>query len=196
MILLKSFLLGLSVAAPVGPIGLLCMQRTLQYGRRAGFLSGLGAASADSIYAIFAAFGFTVITKFLTEKSEWIQGVGAIFLLYLGVRLLFKKASSKVATSTEGHKFYLSTLFLTITNPITILSFVAMFAGLGIESSSILSSFLLVIGVFSGSALWWFILSFGVSLAKAKFTPKRMRIVNIFSGVLLIVLGVSSFLYK
>ena len=192
--LVKGLVLGFSVAAPVGPIGLLCMQRTLMHGRLAGFFSGLGATTADALYGAVAAFGFTLVTDFLVRQQEWLQTVGGLFLIYLGIKTLLSKPADRSATAKGQGMWgmYLSTLLLTITNPLTILSFAAMFAGLGVASSasSTGSAVQMVLGVFLGSALWWGLLSVGVGFLKKRISPAILRGVNVVSGGLIAGLGV------
>src|SRR3989304_1757190 len=127
---LRSFIIGISIAAPVGPIGVLCIRRTLSHGKLAGFLSGLGAASADMLYGAIAAFGLTVIINLLVENAFWLQIIGGGFLLYLGIKTFLEKPAEHAAQAKQDGYFsmFLSTFFLTITNPITILSFAAIFA--------------------------------------------------------------------
>lgn len=197
MIFIKGMILGFSVAAPVGPIGLLCIQRTLNIGRLAGFLSGLGAATADALYSCIAAFGFTILSQFLIHQLLWFHVVGGIFLLYLGVKTFLTIPSSQVAKSRSDGllNIYASTFFLTITNPMTILSFAAMFAGLGIGSQpshSTWSAIGLVLSVFGGSAIWWFLLSTGVNLLERWFNTGRLRWINRISGGMIAGLGLLS----
>src|SRR3989344_6339612 len=157
--LIKGLIIGFSIAAPVGPIGLLCIQRTITYGRTSGLLTGLGAATADGLYGAVAAFGLTIISNFLVGQQFWFRLIGGVFLLYLGIKTFLSKPAEK--TVTESHKGlfsdYLSTVFLTLTNPTTILSFVAVFAGLGLGSmnGNTSSAILMVAGVIVGSAFWW-----------------------------------------
>ncbi len=200
-LLLKGFLIGFSIAATVGPIGVLCIQRTLTRGRLYGFVSGLGAASADAIYGAIAAFGLTFITQLLVGQQFWIRLIGGLFLLYLGLKTLFSKPAERAATAKSGGLLnaYVSTLFLTLTNPLTILSFIAIFAGVGLGGASrnYLSAVLTVLGVFLGSALWWFILSGSVSLFRTVFNERRvqwLRWVNMLSGTIIIVFGVLAML--
>src|SRR5690242_13032805 len=131
---LRGLLLGFSIAAPVGPIGVLCIRRTLADGRVVGFVSGLGAATADAFYGAVAGFGLTVISALLIEQRFWLRLIGGGFLLYLGVRTVLARPAERAASA--GGKglagAYGSTLFLTLTNPLTILSFAAIFAGLGV----------------------------------------------------------------
>ena len=195
MLLLKSLLLGLSVAAPVGPIGLLCINRTLNYGRMAGFFTGLGAATADMIYACFAAFGFGLVAQNIVDQQNWLELVGGLFLLYIGIKIFMSKPANRAVNLTNKTLtgMFVSTWLLTMTNPVTILSFAAMFAGLGFteQSGSLVNSFVLVTGVFLGSTLWWLILSGGVHVFKTKLLP-FLPLINKISGLLIILLGLFS----
>ncbi|MET3193447.1 LysE family transporter [Gottfriedia sp. OAE603] len=197
MLLLKSFILGFSVSAPVGPIGLLCIQRILTRGRAAGFVTGFGAATANLIYASIAAFGFSVVSSFLVEQQLIFRVIGGVFLFYLGLKTFMKKPSN-TAANLEGESIFamfLSTFVLMITNPVTILNFVAMFAGLGFEqsSSSSLVAVTLIVGVFLGAISWWIILSNVVSLFRNKIRPHLSR-VNKIAGLLIIILGILAFI--
>jgi threonine/homoserine/homoserine lactone efflux protein len=198
LLLLKGVVLGFSIAAPLGPIGVLCIRRTLADGRATGFVSGLGAATADTFYGGVAAFGLTAISGLLTQQQGIIRLVGGVFLLYLGLRTLLAKPATQAASVRRGGLLgaYGSTVFLTLTNPTTILSFIAIFAGLGVASGAggFGSAGLLVLGVCCGSALWWLILSSGVSLVRARITPRVLRWVNIVSGTLLIGFGLLALL--
>jgi threonine/homoserine/homoserine lactone efflux protein len=198
-------LLGLSIAAPVGPIGILCIRRTLVMGQWVGLVSGLGAATADGLYGCIAGFGLTAIADFLTHQSMWLRIVGGLFLCYLGITTFLSKPPTEPATVSAGNlpsetssmprslvTAYGSTLALTLTNPATLFSFAAIFAGLGIVDSaqSFADSGILVSGVFIGSALWWFFLSGAVSLFRARFTPTGLRWLNRLSGSILLAFGV------
>ena len=186
---IKGLIIGFSIAAPVGPIGVLCIRRTLTGGRLAGLLSGLGAATADAVYGSIAGFGLTVIAGFLMRQQSWLSLVGGLFLCYLGLKtLLAAPAESPASAKNEGlMASYASTFLLTLTNPATILSFTAIFAGLGLANAagSYASATILVLGVFAGSALWWLVLSGGVSLFRTRFTPGRLRWVNRLSGIII-----------
>ncbi|WP_088069867.1 LysE family translocator [Gottfriedia luciferensis] len=190
---LKGLLIGLSIAAPVGPIGVLCIRRTLAHGKMVGLVSGLGAATADGIYGLIAGFGLTVITNFLIGQHFWIQLIGGCFLCYLGIKTLISKASFSQSETQKKNIIgaFLSVLFLTLTNPMTILSFIAIFAGLGISNSgsSIISSVVLVLGVFCGSTLWWIILSSGVGLFRNRISDKSLTAINRLSGIIILIFG-------
>jgi threonine/homoserine/homoserine lactone efflux protein len=194
---LKGIVLGFSIAAPVGPIGLLCIQRTLAQGRTSGFVSGMGAATADGFYGSVAAFGLTAVSAFLLRFSFPIRIIGACFLFYLAARTFFarpKEGSTQRVFGASLWKAYASTVFLTLTNPMTILSFMAVFGGLGIVSAgrAYLNSGMLVAGVFLGSSLWWLMLSGAVGLFKARLTPGHLLWINRISGALIAALGVVS----
>lgn len=193
---LRGLLIGFSIAAPVGPIGVLCIRRTLAEGRAYGFVSGLGAATADATYGFVAGFGLTFVSSFLVSQGVWLRVIGGLFLLYLGVRTFVSRPASDAATSDKGRiglvGAFLSTLALTLTNPATILSFVIVFAGLGLASSGgdYLTALILVLGVFIGSAIWWLVLSGGVSLLRGRFSTRGLWWVNRISGILIVGFGV------
>jgi threonine/homoserine/homoserine lactone efflux protein len=192
--LFKGLLIGFSIAAPVGPIGVLCIRRTLAQGRLTGLLSGLGAATADALYGCVAGFGLTFVSTFLLDQQLWFKLVGSLFLLYLGLKTFLARPVGEAAPaqSKDFLGAYLSTFVLTLTNPATILSFMAVFAGLGLASagSDYSAAAILVLGVFIGSALWWFLLSGGVGLFRAVFDARRLRWVNYLSGIIITGFGV------
>jgi threonine/homoserine/homoserine lactone efflux protein len=184
---LRGFIIGLSIAAPVGPIGVLCIRRTLAEGRLSGLISGLGAATADAIYGCIAGFGLTFISNILVRQQVWLRLVGGAFLCYLGLKTLLAKPAEQ-ATPAAGKGLvgaYAATFLLTLTNPLTILSFAAVFAGLGVAdaSRSYVSAGVLVLGVFTGSALWWLVLSASVGLFRTRFNLQGMQWVNRISGL-------------
>ena len=193
---IKGILLGFSIAAPVGPIGVLCIRRTLAHGMGNGFMSGLGAATADAIYGFIAVLGISAVAVFLLDYQIYLRFFGGLFLLYLGYTT-FKSLPSEVAASGSGEGFlgaYTSTLFLTIANPMTIMSFAAIFAGLGVGTlgEDSMSAASLVLGVFIGSLLWWFLLSGIVNFFRHNFDQKRLRVVNRLSGMVIIGFGIAS----
>lgn len=185
-LLLKGMVIGFSIAAPVGPIGVLCIRRTLAEGRAAGLLSGLGAATADALYGAVAGLGLTFISSQLEGQQVWLRLFGGLFLLYLGVRTFIVHPAAEAAKASSRGLLgaYLSTFFLTLANPTTILSFVAVFAGLGAGGGGdYLSAALLVTGVFIGSAFWWLLLSGVVGALRSRFNPRAMSWVNRLSGI-------------
>lgn len=211
---LRGLALGFSIAAPVGPIGVLCIRRTLADGRLVGFVSGLGAATADMFYGAVAAFGLHAVSDLLAGQRLWLHLLGGAFLCYLGLRTLARKpaplrGSTAAPAGRHGHSTtadfavlrsrshvqlagaYLSTLGLTLTNPATILSFAVIFAGLGVAAArtSYASAAALVAGVFCGSALWWLLLSSGVGWLRERLGARALRAVNVLSGAILVGFG-------
>ena len=190
----RGLLIGLSIAAAVGPMSILCMQRTIHKGQRYGLVSGLGIATADALYGSIAAFGLTLVSNFLVSQQFWIRLMGGLFLVYLGIRTFLSKPAERAATAHAGSfmSAYISTLLLTLTNPTTILSFVAIFAGIGVggASKSYLSATIVVLGVFIGSVLWWCILTSIVSFLRGRFTPVWLLWINRVSGSVIALFGV------
>lgn len=190
----KGLLIGFCIAAPVGPIGVLCIQRTLSYGRLSGLFTGLGAATADAFYGVIAACGLTLISNFLIGQQFWFRVLGGIFLIYLAYKTFMSKPAENAVTNHHKGLItdYFSTVFLTITNPTTILSFIAVFAGLGLGNvnNTYLTAAMMVTGVLVGSALWWLILSTAVSLVKYKISRNILQMINRMSGLVILIFGV------
>lgn len=199
----RGWLLGLAIAAPVGPIGILCIKRSLTQGWRFGLASGLGAATADGIYGCIAGFGLVAVSQFLVEQQFGLRLGGGLFLIYLGIRAMTEALGELSAvdmpTGSDGNQSaraealkpqllaaYGSTLALTLTNPVTILSFAAIFAGVGVTASQGGAGGL-VGGVFCGSASWWLLLCSGVCLLRRRIGVAQLRWV---SGVTAGILGV------
>jgi threonine/homoserine/homoserine lactone efflux protein len=195
---LKGLIVGLSIAAPIGPIGILCIKRTLASGRAAGFVSGLGAATADAMYGAAAGFGLTVVASVLVGGQQWLRLVGGLFLLYLGLRTWRTAGQGEalsIASDTSRGLLgaYASTLTLTLTNPMTILSFAAIFAGLGVAAGArYLSAASLVAGVFCGSAAWWLTLSTAVGALRHHLAPSGVQWVSRASGAIIAGFGVQA----
>ncbi len=195
--LAKGLIIGISVAAPVGPIGVLCIRRSLRDGIWMGFTAGLGAATADAAYSAVAGFGLTAISGFLVLHRFWIGLLGGAFLCYLGVRTFLSKPAPESAPDKSGRivAVYASTLLLTLANPSTILSFAVVFAAFGLGASiDYPAAASLVLGVIVGSAIWWFILSGSVSLVRHRVNTSWMRAVNRISGTVLFAFGVYALL--
>ncbi len=191
---LKGMAIGFSIAAPVGPIGVLCIRRTLAEGRASGFVSGLGAATADGLYGAIAGFGLTFLSNLLIEQQLWIRVVGGLFLCALGLKTIWA-SPAREATPVQGRGLaasYLSTFVLTLTNPMTILAFAAIFAGLGVGSTggNLGPAAVLVAGVFAGSAAWWLLLSGAVGLFRRNIGLTGMRWINRISGLIITAFGV------
>jgi threonine/homoserine/homoserine lactone efflux protein len=195
---IKGFVIGFSIAAPVGPIGILCIQRTLSDGNIQGLATGMGAATADALYGFIAAFGLTFISNFLVDQSIWFRIIGGLFLCYLGIRAFLRKFQEQTVAVPNSTilSAYGTTFFLTLTNPMTILFFAGIFAGLGIVSESIhyASAGLMVIGVFSGSGAWWLLLSGATGIFRNKISGGKLALVNKISGFIILLLGVVAIL--
>jgi threonine/homoserine/homoserine lactone efflux protein len=181
----RGAILGFCLAAPVGPIGLLCIQRTLARGRRFGFVSGLGAATADASYGLVAGFGFGAAQRFLVAHALGLRLFGAAFLAYLGVQALRARPATDAASATSGGlvRAWLGTLVLTLSNPMTILSFAALIASaLPATAQPPAAIAVFVCGVFLGSAAWWLTLAL-VTGALRGLMLARLRLVNVAAGV-------------
>ena len=199
IILLKGLILGFVIAAPVGPIGVLCARRTLTHGRRAGFFSGMGAATADAIYGFIAAFGLTFVSNFLVGHQFWLRLVGGTLLCFLGTKTLISvpKENSELPPSARKYAgMYTSTFLLTLTNPMTIFSFAAVFAGFGLAGTkgSVTSAGILILGVFVGSAIWWLLLVGVFSLFKKRFEHHELQWVNRIAGLIIAGSGILALL--
>lgn len=194
--LFKGALLGFAIAAPVGPIGALCIRRTLAEGRLVGLATGLGAAAADGVYGACAALGLAAVTQSLTAPTVQVvlRAAGGALLLWMGWSTwTARPAERELRPSAAGlARAFGSTFALTITNPMTMLSFLAVFAGLGIGSSAgrPLAAVLLVAGVVFGSAAWWFTLSAAVSLVRRRVDDRGLSWINRISGAVIAGFGI------
>lgn len=197
MFFAKGALLGFSMAAPVGPIGILCIRKTLQYGRFAGLFSGLGAAFADTLYGLIAAFSVTLLSDFLTQQQCLLRLLGGGFLCFLGGKTFFSHPQDESAARLS-HKTliadFISTFFLTLSNPITLISFIAFFAGLGLVNVSerYTDAAILVTGIFLGSSLWWLILSEGITFFRKKISQPIMSWINRIAGLVIVAFGIAT----
>jgi threonine/homoserine/homoserine lactone efflux protein len=190
--LLKGIAVGLVIALPAGPVGVLCVRRTLFEGPTYGFVSGLGAATADTLFAVVAGFGITIVRDFMVRYQDWFGAAGGLFLLYVGVRVLIQ-ADEPEPEPLDGEAHltaYVSTFALTITNPMTILAFAGIFARLGVsERPGFLDVSVVVAGVFIGSLMWWLALSFGIAWLRRVAGTIRLTWINRVSGAILTASG-------
>ena len=197
----KAALIGLSIAAPVGPIGLLCIQRTLAHGSRIGFISGLGAAVADGVYGALGAFGLVAITQWFVALATPLALGGAAFLGWMGVQMLRASgadhAPDQVMKSVDAEspfKAFVTVFALTLTNPMTILSFIAVFAAIGgATSRDAGAAGWMVLGVFAGSALWWLTLALVVAALRHRISDNVMRQINRAAGCFLLIFATWQF---
>ena len=193
--LLKGLVIGFSIAAPVGPINLLCLRRALADGRRMGFVSGLGAAAADTTYGTIAAVGLTAVTAFLTNNRPWLQLFGGAFLLVLGVMTMRARTPRREASAPVHvgrlRDAFVSTYLLTLANPMTIVAFTGVFAGLGLgwQTGGVIDGLQLIGGVFLGSACWWLILALLAGTFGRHLDDGMLRIINIVAGGVITTFG-------
>lgn len=192
--LLKGAMIGFSIAAPVGPIGLLCLRRSLAEGRWVGFASGLGAATADTIYGMVAAAGMTALTDALVTHQMWLRLGGGVFLTALGMHTLRSTPAAEPANLPNGRTLlsaYMSVFVLTLANPMTVLAFVGIFAALNFTPAPVtsLGPWYLVAGVFLGSSAWWLTLSSLASWMGPRIGATPFRLINIVAGSLICALG-------
>ncbi len=193
-LLLKGIIIGFALALPIGPIGILCIRKTAAEGHLSGMVVGFGAAAADAVYGFVAAFGLTIISETLLSQQIWIRLIGGAFLCYLGVKTFLAKPP-ETPDQSDGRGYigsFLSTFFLTLTNPLTIIAFLGVFAGFGLRDGelSVGSASTLIAGVFLGSSLWFFLLSYGITLFRKKINATGLGWVNRTSGLLIIIFGI------
>jgi threonine/homoserine/homoserine lactone efflux protein len=193
--LLKGIVVGIVIAVPVGPVGVLCIRRTILEGRLAGLSSGTGAATADAMFAVIAGFGLTALSDLLFGFQDWLRIGGAAFLFYVGFSAFFHDPAKPRTPQQAPESMlanYASTFALTITNPVTILSFLAIFAGLGLTGRDMTMSSIatLVLGVWLGSLAWWVALAMGAGLFRHQFTRDHLIWINRGSGGILVLCGI------
>ena len=192
----KGMLIGLAIAVPLGPIGALCVSRTIERGFWAGVAGGLGTAAADAFYAALAAGGFAAFAALLTAWSTPLTIGGGLFMLWLGARIALAKPAEQAASpgGPDMATTMVSTFLLTVANPATILSFAAIFAGLGLAATPVAGAgaIAVVAGVFAGSMGWWILLSGGVALARARLPAAFVRWTGRGSGALIIAMGLAA----
>jgi threonine/homoserine/homoserine lactone efflux protein len=194
--LLKGLIIGFAMAVPIGPIGIMCIRKTLAEGHSRGLIIGVGAATADSLYGSVAAFGLTFISDVIASEHFWLRLVGGSLLLYLGIRTFrAKRKDPTIPVNNKGLlESYVSAFLLALTNPVTFFAFVAVFAAFGLgQKLNIISACILVLGVFAGSCLWFLTLGFVATLFRKKLDAGGLRWVNKISGVLIILSGVAAF---
>ncbi len=192
---LEGIAVGFAMAIPIGPMGIMCISKTLTDGRMRGLVIGLGAATADLLYSCIAAFGLTFIANTLTGQKVWIRLIGGVLLLLLGIKTYrAKPVNPKFKIRNNGMLgLYLYVVFLTLTNPLTIFVFIAVFSGLGLGNDlSYFSATLLVAGVFVGSFLWFLALSSGATLFRNKLNIYGLKWVNRIAGVFIVVSGIAA----
>jgi len=189
-------LIGISVSAPLGPIGVLCIQRTLNKGFKSGFISGIGAASADIIYAIIAGFSITYISDFLIEYQTYIRIIGGAFLILVGIRISISNPAKQVRKlrikGNNYYKDYITSFLITVSNPITILAFGAFFATFNMidKNAGNFPIVIMIITVFGGALLWWVSLISVVTVFKSKIRLRNLLWINRITGVLIVLFAI------
>jgi threonine/homoserine/homoserine lactone efflux protein len=196
ILFLKGMIIGFAMAVPIGPVGVLCIRKTLAEGHAHGMIIGIGAATADALYGSIAAFGLTVISDLIASQRFWLRLVGGAILLILGVRTFRAKRKEQIFPWV-GKGFlgtYISAVILVLTNPVTIFAFIAVFAAFGLGlGHSMASTVMLVVGVFVGSGLWFLTLSFVATSFRKKLDAGGLKWVNKIAGVLIIISGLAAF---
>jgi threonine/homoserine/homoserine lactone efflux protein len=196
-LLSKGFMAGLAIAVPVGPVNVLCASRTLRKGRLSGLISGFGAATADALYGAIAGFSITFLIDFLEREEFWIRVIGGLLLVVIGVMYFCKKAQAVSLPGEDGPtgSDFSSTLLLTLTNPTTVLSFLAVLAALGMAGQRLWwLTFLLVAGIFLGSMLWWVTLVLMVNRFRDRFDQRALRTLNRIAGLAIGGFGIVTFI--
>jgi threonine/homoserine/homoserine lactone efflux protein len=196
--LIKGIIVGLSVSIPLGPVGIFVIQRTISKGQIAGTIAGLGAVFADTFYAVIAGFGVKIIGDFMVENEIALRLIGSFFLIFMGYRIftsnIIKQVRYKMGVISKSKylKDFAGIFFLTLSNPLTIVAFGAIFAGLGIVegNSDARLTIYLIAGVFSGAFFWWFILGTFINIFRNKIRLRNLFWINKVTGILIILLGI------
>ena len=185
---------------PLGPIGVLCIQRTVSKNQKSGFISGLGAATADTVFSSIAFFSLTVVLAFIDQHMLLIKAIGGICVIVVGVNIFLSNPVVQIRTNRAGQsnlwQDFLSVCLLTPANPAFILIFIALFAAFGLTTEGLgaFGSAFMIAGVFLGGALWWFTLTFVVNLFRKKFRPRHLLWINRISGAVIVCLGAAAVL--
>ncbi|MFI3265852.1 MAG: LysE family transporter [Rikenellaceae bacterium] len=199
-LLAKGILIGLLSSIPLGPIGVMCVQRTLSKSRRSGLVSGLGAASADTTLAIIALFSLSFVTSFIEHNLIFIKAIGGLCVIFVGMSILVKNPVVQIRNNRSGKgsslwSDYISIFLVTVANPTYILVFVALFAAFGVSNDGrLMASMIMILGVIIGTSTWWFMLTSIVNMVRKKFRPRHMLYLNRIAGSLIVLLGALSIL--
>ncbi|MBS2097358.1 LysE family translocator [Carboxylicivirga linearis] len=198
--IIDGIIIGISASIPLGPIGVLVIQRTLNKGRLSGFFSGLGAALSDTIYAIIAGFSLSFIVGFIETQMLWIQIIGALVLIGLGLKIFFNNPAVQLRRqkkrSSSLFQDFASTFILTIANPLAVFLFLAFFAGFRVVEAKqeLFDRFLLILGVFVGASTWWFSLSSLINTLRSRINLRRLFWLNKIAGSVIIILVCVAFM--
>lgn len=195
-LLIKGILAGVLVSAPLGPVGVMCIQRTLNRGIKSGFRAGFAAASADTVYAIVAVLGLGFIINFIKEEQYWIQLIGSLLILVFAIKIFYTNPAIEVrrTRSKKNKPFeeFISIFFVTLSNPGVFFGFIALFAWLNIvsEEASIISALILIGGIFLGAMTWWYSLCAIINKFRQKIRLKNIWWLNKIMGAIVFILGI------
>lgn len=197
LLMYKCVISGFILAVPIGPVNLICINRTLSEGRKSGLVVGLGAAAADAVYGYAAAAGLNVITEFVLQYEAAFRWGGGLFISYLGWKTFTSRPQQQTLTKNNPQDFYAlfsAIFFLTLANPITVFTYIATFSSFDITRliSSFTQASLAALGVFLGSSFWWLVLTSIICLFQDKVTPQVLANVNKFAGIIIILIGLVS----
>lgn len=196
--LVKGFIVGLGASIPLGPLGVLCVQKTLGNGRNSGFITGLGASVSDTFYAAISLMGLAFIQNLIDENMDWVMFIGGLIIMYIGVKIYLTNPIKQIKQKNKNKKHvedFFEALFMTITNPGAIFLILGLFAAVGINVGESVSKSTLIAtlwGVFAGSAAWWFALSTTINVFRKRFRIKQLMMINKISGIVIFVLGLIS----
>jgi threonine/homoserine/homoserine lactone efflux protein len=196
--LIKGFIVGLGASIPLGPLGVLCVQKTLGNGRNSGFITGLGASVSDTFYAAISLMGLAFIQNLIDENMDWVMFIGGLIIMYIGVKIYLTNPIKQIKQKNKNKKHvedFFEALFMTITNPGAIFLILGLFAAVGINVGESVSKSTLIAtlwGVFAGSAAWWFALSTTINVFRKRFRIKQLMMINKISGIVIFVLGLIS----
>lgn len=193
----KGIIMGLLVSAPLGPVGVVCIQRTINRGVKSGFISGIGAAAADTVYAIIAVLGLGFVINFIKEEKYWIQLVGAIIIILFAIKIFYTNPAVEVRNKrnkkSKPFEEFVSIFFVTLSNPAVFFAFIAFFAWFNVvseENTNYFSALLLVAGIFAGALSWWYILSALISKFRKRIRLKNIWWLNKIMGIIVFICGV------
>lgn len=200
MTFVHGVILGFSASVPLGPIGLICIQKTLNRGRWAGIISGSGAAASDTFFAIIAAFGISIISDFIEQQQFTLRIIGSVILVLLGLKIFITNPAIQIRKQNKKKNNllgdFISIFFLTLSNPVTLFVFGAVFASSGVikNQNTFLDLLYIVIGVFAGAMFWWLVLTNIVNLFRKKFNLKRLWWINKITGAFIVAFGIFVFI--
>ena len=194
--LLKGFIVGLGASIPLGPLGVLCVQKTLSKGRNSGFITGLGASFSDTLYAAIALLGLAFIENLIDKNKDIVMIIGGAIIIYIGIRIFFTNPIKQIRQKNTNKKHvqdFIEAFLMTVTNPGAIFLILGLLAAVGIninDNEVRPSVVVILLGVFMGTVTWWFTLSTGINVFRKKFRIRQLVMINRVSGAIMGVLGV------